>query len=130
MWQQGRFDGRLGGSGTLLYESEMVEFVCCQQCSSFLFNFVRLCSVGVLHHYSHFKQDEYLLRDHVLVKHYKLRSDKIYIISNVEHTVTLFTRTKQILHLITDNLQFSSVMLKPVTPLSWKTLNSLEYIIN
>ena len=85
----------------------------------------RLCSVGVFHHYSHFKQDEYQLRDHVLMKHYKLRIDKIYIISNVEHTFALFTRTKQILHLITDNLLFSIVLLRPDAPVSRKPIKGV-----
>ena len=59
------------------------------------------------------------------MKHYKLRSDKIYIISNVEHTFTLFTRTKQILHLITDNLLFCIVLLRPDAPVSRKLIKGV-----
>ena len=61
-------------------------------------------------------------------EHYKLMSDKIYIIRDVEHTITLFTRTIMF-HFITQKLLFSIVLLKPATPLSMKVLNSLKCII-
>ena len=80
--------------------------ICLLSCNIVVFclTLLRLCSVGEFHHYSLFKHDENRLRDHVLMKHYKLRIDKMYIISNVELKFTLFTRTKMF-QLITDNLK-------------------------